>query len=75
MHLELPRLSGHHLDRRGSALASLLVLAAVLQLAAGVGLAYVAGFSSVRAVLGDVHPVWFAALAGALGFSSGSVAS
>lgn len=47
----------------------LLVLAAVLQLAAGAGLAYVAGFSSVRAALGDFHGVWLGAMAGALGVS------
>jgi hypothetical protein len=47
----------------------LVLLAAALQLAAGVGLAYVAGFSSVRAVLGNFHPVWLAALVGALGIS------
>lgn len=69
MDVSLPRVSGHHLDRRGSEIAMLLVLAAVLQLAAGVGLAYVAGFSSVRAALGDFHPVWLAALAGGLGVS------
>src|SRR6266496_6609445 len=46
--------------RRGSELAALL------ELAAGVGLAYVAGFSQVRAVVGDVHWGWLAVLAGAL---------
>lgn len=69
MDISLPRVSGHHIDRGGSAIAMLLVLAAVLQLAAGVGLAYVAGFSSVRAVLGDFHPVWLAGVAGGLGVS------
>jgi hypothetical protein len=47
----------------------LVALAAVLQVSAGVGLAYVAGFSNVRAVLGDFDPVWLAALVGALGLS------
>ena len=69
MDVSLPRVSGHHLDRRKSEIAMLLVLAAVLQLSAGVGLAYVAGFSSVRAVLGDFHPAWLAAVAGGLGVS------
>jgi hypothetical protein len=55
MHISLPHVSGDHIGRRGTELAMLLVLAAVLQLAAGIGLAYVAGFSSVRAVLGDFH--------------------
>lgn len=69
--MDVPRLhlSGHHVNRRGTALALLLVLAAFLQLAAGTGLAYVAGFSNVRAALGNFHPVWLAALVGALGLS------
>jgi hypothetical protein len=62
-------LSAHHEHSRASKLAMLLVLAGVLQLSAGVGLAYVAGFSGVRAVLGDFNPVWLAALVGALGVS------
>jgi hypothetical protein len=69
MQISLPGLSGSHIQRRGAALALLLALAAALQLAAGVGLAYVAGFSSVRAVLGHFDPVWLAALVGALGVS------
>lgn len=47
----------------------LLVLAAALQLAAGVGLAYVAGFSTVHAVLGRFNWVWLPAIVGALGVS------
>lgn len=69
MDVSLPHVSGDHMERRGTELAMLMVLAAVLQLAAGVGLAYVAGFSSVRAVLGDFDWVWLAAMAGALGVS------
>jgi hypothetical protein len=70
MGISLPRsISAHHLERRGPALATLVILAAVLQLSAGVGLAYVAGFSAVRAVLGDFHWVWLLALTGALGVS------
>jgi hypothetical protein len=57
------------MEHRGTALAALVVLAAVLQVAAGVGLAYVAGFSSVRAVLGGFDWVWIMALIGALGVS------
>ena len=54
MGLSLRRwVSGHYLERRGTALTKTVALAAVLQVAAGVGLAYVAGFSSVRAVLAD----------------------
>jgi hypothetical protein len=55
-----------HLERGGAELALLVALAALLELAAGVGLAYVAGFSRVRAVLGDFHGGWLAAMAGAL---------
>jgi hypothetical protein len=70
MEISLRRLvSSHQLQRRGTALTKMVLLAAVLQVAAGVGLAYVAGFSAVRAVLADFHWVWLAALAGALGVS------
>jgi undecaprenyl-diphosphatase len=55
------------MERRGTELAWLIALAALLDLAAGVGLAYVAGFSRVRAVLlGDFSWVWLAGLFGAL---------
>jgi hypothetical protein len=54
----MPLLSGHVLHRRRAALGSLLVIAAVLDLSAGVGLAYVAGFGAVRTVLGHVDWVW-----------------
>jgi hypothetical protein len=53
-------------ERHRSELALLIALAALLELAAGVGLAYVAGFSQVRAVLGDMHWGWLIALAAAL---------
>lgn len=69
MHVSLPRVFSNHIERRGSALVLLLVLAVVLDLAAGTGLAYVAGFSSVRAVFGHFHWVWLIALIGALGVS------
>jgi uncharacterized membrane protein YbhN (UPF0104 family) len=69
MEVSLPRVPRHHLERRKTALVTLLVLAAVLQLSAGSGLAYIAGFSSVRAVLGDFQWVWLVALVGALGVS------
>ena len=38
-----------HVERHGAELALLVALAALLELAAGVGLAYVAGFSQVLA--------------------------
>lgn len=55
-----------HVERHGAELALLVTLAALLELAAGVGLAYVAGFSQVRAVVGDVRWGWLVVLAGAL---------
>jgi hypothetical protein len=69
MHISLPHLSGDYIERRGSELTMLLVLAALLQLAAGAGLAYVAGFSSVQAVLGHFDWPWIFAVVGALGLS------
>lgn len=46
-----------------------VVAAVVLELAAGTGLSYVAGFSAVRAALGRVDWTWIGALCGALGVS------
>jgi uncharacterized membrane protein YbhN (UPF0104 family) len=59
-------LSVPHVRRRGAELSLLIALAALLQLAAGVGLAYVAGFSQVRAVLEDFRPAWLIGLVGPL---------
>ena len=66
MDVSLPRLSVVHLRHRGSVLAVLAGVAIVLELAAGTGLAYVAGWSQVRAVLGDFDGMWLIVLAGAL---------
>ena len=66
MRVSLPRLSVVHLRRRRSVLAVLVAVAIVLELAAGAGLAYVAGWSQVRAVLGDFDGIWLIALVGAL---------
>jgi hypothetical protein len=66
MRVSLPRLSVVHLRRRRSVVAVLVALAILLELAAGVGLAYVAGWSAVRAVLGDFDGIWLIALVGAL---------
>ena len=66
MRVSLPRLSVVHLRRRRSVLAVLAGVAILLELAAGVGLAYVAGWSKVRAVLGDFDGIWLIALVGAL---------
>lgn len=59
-------LSAPHLERHGAELSLLIALAALLQLAAGIGLAYVAGFSDVHAVLGGFRWTWVIALCGAL---------
>ena len=66
MGISLPRLSVVHVRRRGSVLAVLAGVAILLELAAGTGLAYVAGWSQVRAVLGDFDGIWLVALAGAV---------
>ena len=66
MRVSLPRLSVVHLRRRRSVLAVLVGVAILLELAAGAGLAYVAGWSRVRAVLGDFDGIWLIALVGAL---------
>jgi len=59
-------LSTPHIHRRGTELALLVLLAALLQLAAGTGLAYLAGFSHVQTVLGHLHWTWLIALSGVL---------
>jgi hypothetical protein len=69
MRISLPLLFRDYTKRRRSEIALLLLLAAALQLAAGVGLAYVAGFSAVRGVLDHFHWVWLPAVVGALGVS------
>lgn len=66
MRISLPRLSATHLERRVSVVALLVAVAIVLELAAGAGLAYVVGWSEVRAVLGDFDGIWLVALVGAL---------
>jgi hypothetical protein len=55
---------------RGTLIVVLLIIAAtLLELSAVAGLAYLAGFPRMRAVLGQFHAVWLAALAGSLGIS------
>ena len=53
-------LSGHYIERGWHALALLLIVASVLELAACVGLAYVAGFTQVQAVVEDFNWRWLA---------------
>lgn len=62
-------LSVPHMRRRGGGLSVLIALAALLELAAGTGLAYVVGFSRVRSVLAGVQWMWLVVLAGALAVS------
>lgn len=59
-------LSGHRIQRRANELSLLAVLAVALELAAGTGLAYLAGFSNVRAVLGSFDWPWLPGLVGGL---------
>jgi hypothetical protein len=66
MRASLPRLSVVHIQRRGSALTLLIAIAVLLELAAGTGLAYLAGFDKVRAVAGRFDGFWLMVLVGAL---------
>jgi len=59
-------LSGHYLNRRGTEVALLVGLALFLELAAGTGLAYLAGFGKVGAVLANFQWPWLTGLFGAL---------
>ena len=59
-------LSAHYLESRETVLGLLLVLATLLEVAAAVGLSFVAGFGRVRAVLAAFDGRWLLALAGAL---------
>jgi uncharacterized membrane protein YbhN (UPF0104 family) len=54
------------MQRRASELSLLVVLAIALELAAGTGLAYLAGFSHMRTVLASVDWVWIAWMLGGL---------
>ena len=64
-------MSTPHIQRRGTELALLAALAALLQLAADTGLAYLTGFSRMRTTLGDFRWAWLVALYGALLVSIG----
>ena len=54
------------MDRRGVELAGLIALAGLLDVAAGTGLAYVAGFGATWSALRHPDWTWLAAMAGAL---------
>lgn len=62
-------LSGHYLRRRGTTLGALVLIAAVLEVSAAVGMAYVAGFSEIGSALNRVSWPWLAGLVVAIGFS------
>lgn len=64
--LHLPRISKIYVGESGAKLAGLVGLAALLQGAAGVGMAYVAGFHRVHDVLASVRWPWLVAVGGAL---------
>jgi hypothetical protein len=66
MRTSLPGLSVVYVRRRGSALAVLIAVAVLLELAAGTGLAFLAGFDKVRAVAGRFDGFWLMVLVGAL---------
>lgn len=51
-------LTAHHLERGWPALLILLLAATALELAAGTGLAYVAGFARILVVLAHFHWTW-----------------
>lgn len=61
-----PRPPRRRMDRRGTELAGLVALAGVLELVAGTGLAYLAGFGAMWSVLKHPDLLWLAAMAGAL---------
>lgn len=61
-----PHLSGHYLARRTAEIWALIAAAAVLQLAAGIGLGMAAGGDAIAAALGAVHAAWFAPMVGAV---------
>jgi hypothetical protein len=62
-------LSRRHIDRRAAGLLGLILAAVVLELAAAVGLSYVAGFGAVRAALGRLDWDWLAVVLAALAVS------
>jgi uncharacterized membrane protein YbhN (UPF0104 family) len=70
MRLRLQRWrSRHNPDRGGFLLALVFAAAVLLEFAAGIGLSYVAGFSSVREALTHIDWTWLAVLLAALAVS------
>jgi hypothetical protein len=67
--LDRLRIRGHLAGTRRSHLVAIVALAFVLEVGAGVGMAYVAGFHEVRAALSRFSAIWLLALIGALAIS------
>ncbi len=63
------RVSKHFLNTSRSGLGAMITAALVLQVSAGVGMAYVAGFSKVHQTLDMVNWAWILAVVGALAVS------
>lgn len=57
------------LATRASRIAALVLLAGLAQVAAGVGVAYLAGFGQVRAALGHFQASWIGVMVGSLALS------
>jgi hypothetical protein len=66
VHALLLRLSAVNPRRRRRAVVLLIAVAVLLELAAGTGLTYLAGFSQVRAVAARFNGLWLLVLVGAL---------
>lgn len=58
------RISRNYVGERTAKLIGLIALSAALDIAAAVGLAYVAGFGAMRAWVGRFSPIWIVAIAG-----------
>jgi hypothetical protein len=69
MRMPRPHISADLSQSRGSVLALLLGISALLAIVAATGIAYIAGFTEVRAVFSHFNWVWIVALLGGLGFS------
>lgn len=69
MRMSLPHMSVDLSQRRGSQLAMLLAEAAILSIAAALGMIYLAGFAQVHAVLGHFQWYWLCGLGVGFGFS------
>jgi hypothetical protein len=66
MRRPLPAQQRTRVERSGRSMMFLIAAALVLEVAAGAGLAYLAGFDHVRAALVHLRPIWLAYLAAAL---------